>query len=367
MRTPRGRLGAPLLAHLTVIAVTAGLLAIDLLPPLLVDDSRRYAAIATGPTFWVGQPVEFPPGSALMVWFVGRWGAASPWVLLATNVALDLGTAALLRRHFGVLAANRYLGLTAILLPLTLFRLDHLSVLWVVGALALWRHGRVATAGGLLGLGALVKLWPAVLLAGAKREDARFVVSGLVAVAMGTVTWIVAFGPDAVSQVLTYRGSTGWHVESLVGSLARVTGDTGVRYEAGAWRTGDVDPVVLFALVVLGGGIWVASRRLPRLEERALVLVTGLLLVAPLFSLQYMLWLVPLVAILPAGTAPRRLVGILAIAASLSMLIGFFYNELLLGTGLAIGTLALRNLLLVGLLVLALTQLRGRTQENMHG
>ena len=88
----------PVALHMFVAVATILLVALDVLPAPFTGDVNRYHTIATGPTFWRDQPVEFPPLSAAMVWFVGRWGTASIKVLFVTNLVLDAATAAVIAR-----------------------------------------------------------------------------------------------------------------------------------------------------------------------------------------------------------------------------------------------------------------------------
>ena len=116
---------------------------------------------------------------------------------------------------------NRYLVLVALVLPLSLFRLDHLTVLVIVVGLALAHAERELPAGTALGLGILGKLWPAALVAVRPRRDWRVALSSAMVLVTSTLVGVLLFGVDAVRQVLSDRGATGWHVESVPGSVIR--------------------------------------------------------------------------------------------------------------------------------------------------
>lgn len=361
---PAGPDFGPLAFHAFVATATILLVAIDVLPVLFTGDVNRYHTIATGPMFWRDQPVEFPPLSAAMVWFVGRWGSASIKVLFVTNLVLDAATVLVVAWSWGRTAVNRYLVLVGLVLPLSLFRLDHLTVLLAVVGLALARRRREALGGAMLGLGVLGKLWPAALVAVRPRQDWRFVISAVTVTVLGTIIWVGLFGANAVSQVLSYRGATGWHVESVVGSLVRLLEPGEPAMIAGAWRVGESSMTATVALFVLGVVVLRRCWRLGALPERNLGVVTGLLVVSPLLSPQYMLWVCALAALMPPKPHRRCVLPLVATAAILTMVSSAMYADVLLGTPLGVATMAGRNLCLV---VLAALLLRGRDEAGQPG
>lgn len=344
----------PLVLHIGVATATIALVAIDLLPAIFTGDVNRYRAIASGPIFWHSQPVEFPPGSAAMVWFVGRWGEGSLTALFLTNLLLDIGTVAVLGWGWGRRVADRYLVLTAPLLPLTLFRLDHLSVLVAAVALAALRSGRPTRAGVLLGAGVLTKLWPGALLAATPRKMGRVWTAGVASVGLGLTGWVAGFGPAAPTQVLMYRGAAGWHVESIPGSLLRTFSSEAAILEGGAWRVGAVPQWMTAALLGIGLLLLLRAWQLSDLQQRHVAMIAGVLVLSPLFSLQYVLWLVVPVAVLDPGPLERRATKLTMMGILLTMALAVDYLGLLVGTLSAVLLLNTRNAVILGLLAVTL-------------
>lgn len=348
-------------AHVAVAA--AVLLSTATLPALFVGDVTRYADIATGPTFWRGQEVEFPLLAAGFAWATARWGATSLLVVPLANLVLDACTAIVILRVWGARSSGLYLALSALILPISLFRLDHPSVLLAVVGLALARGTHHMTGGAVLGLAIHAKLWPAALVAAYPRDRARVAVTATVVAAVIAAGWVAVFGADAVMQVLGFRGSVGWQIESLGGSLIRLVDQGPARFEGGAWRVGAPPSWAFGALAVLGLAVFVASRRLVSIERRQLTLTLGLLLASPLLSPQFLVWLCPLVAIQADDDHRRRQSLLLGLSLVYTLVLALYYGYVIQGEWLATLALGLRNLCLVGMLVLGLqasTGVRGR-------
>jgi len=129
------------------------------------------------------------------------------------------------------------------------------------------------------------------------------------AVAMGTVAgvvWLTISGTAALEQITSLRGVTGWHLESIPGSLIALFSTESPRLEADAFRIGELDnTMVLIGRIAVLGLVAAAtvlaqrSNRQPaeRLALVMLVSVAGLIITAPLLSPQFLLWLTPWTAI----------------------------------------------------------------------
>jgi hypothetical protein len=111
---------------------------------------------------------------------------------------------------------------------------------------------------------------------------------------------------DGVREVLSYRGATGWQIESIFGVAADVFTDGVLRVEAGAARIGTMLPWQLTALrigtLVAVSCAWLLARRrtCDPFGGPALAAVASLLLLSPVASPQYIVWLVPWAAIAAA-------------------------------------------------------------------
>jgi len=208
----------------------------------------------------------------------------------------------------------RWLLMAIPLLPLITFRNDPVSVLLAVGGLALMIRGSSAwvvpaVAGG------LAKIWPTVLawLAWPRRKASALLVS-----LSGLLGLLISLAPGFADR----RDAVGVHTETVLGGLV------------GLWRSVRSEPVdvvlttaayldvsswvpavnVLLGLVVFGFGLS-AVRRVEDLRSQVVRLgcvVGGVILTSQLFSLQYVLWVVPFLAL------SRRRVAVVA-----GLLLGF--------------------------------------------
>ncbi len=354
----------------------------------LNSDMSRYREIATAP----GRahhdfPVEYPPVlyGALEVLAAGRENPspspdfASPADastvsegdiqrrLILVALVVDLAIAGVLGWGFGARAAKRYLlfGLPLLLSGMTYLRLDLLPVLFTAIGLAVHKRGRPTVAGLFWVLGAFTKLWPGALLGilvVERRWRALAVAAG--AGVIGLAGWRIWGGPDAFGQVLGMRGAQGWQVESLPGSLALAFGDGATRIESGAWRVGEAPSTIRLVLGLAGVGAvivpWLVARRCRdphRVTAAAgLVAVTGLLVTAPLLSSQFVNWLLPMIAILPAlAPGDRDRVPSLDVWAWLvtifTLLVCASYDEMLARNAVAVVVVLVRNGALVALAV----------------
>jgi hypothetical protein len=338
---------------------------------VLPGDVRRYHRIATS----TGVPyrdfeVEYPPVTLGAIELLdGPTVRASTVALMWSQLATDVAIAALVGWGWGRRAAIAYLilGTAFLVYPFLYLRLDLLSVALAVAALALVRR-RHPTAGALtLAVACFAKLWPLVLV---PRwlfvRSRRAVVAFGAALVAGTTAWMVLGSPDGPVQVLTFRGATGWQIESTVGAFVHVFSADRVRNIGGAYRVGAVAASVELTLAALGCGAVLAAwwcvarsgRRSPGLLDGvAPVAATAALLVtATILSPQYVAWLLPFSAI--AFTYGERRVAGLTFLASLLSVVGLnLVNELRAGSPLAMGVVLVRNAVLVALIVVAFGRL----------
>lgn len=365
------------LSALVALAVTDA----DASNPLGGGDVRRYEQIAgIEGTPWRDGAVEYPPLSVALVEAVTVGDTArTEGLLVATQLACDLAAAAALGWGFGRRGALAYLlvGLPFALYPFVYWRIDLLSVALAAAGLALLARRRDAAGGAVLALGALAKLWPAVLGGWMLVERRWRALAAAVGVGtVGVVTWLGVAGPDGITQVVSFRGATGWQVESLPGIVHHVLAPESFRAEAGALRTG-VAPdwarlvLPLLAMATVAAAWLAAARRLDPTDRdpdgdtsgRHAVVgaagtasVTALLVFAPIFSPQYAAWLLPPVAVAVAGG--DRLLGWLAGGVVAASTLGYV---LIGGQGTSdvasLGAILVRNALAVALLAVAMARL----------
>ncbi len=343
-------------------------------------DVARFQQMADEP----GRPyadheVEYPPGSVVLIESLAGGGVVPTHRLLVTlSLAVDLGVAALVRRLGGDRAAGAYLLLGLPLVPMGLLRFDLWAALAAVGAVAVasspaTRPGsltpRAGTGGGrseigppgplpatltadlavgtLVAAGALVKVWPALLVAALWAGGrGRAAAASLAAMAAAGVVWLAwaGAGLDPVRQVLSLRGATGWHLESIPGSLVALFGSSRPELQLDAFRIGHLDSrlvlagrvIALAVVAALAVGVRRSRRTAPTdpghraVAGPALVMLGAtatLIVTAPLLSPQFLLWLTPWAALQVAGPAagdarsregPRRLVALTAVATTVT-------------------------------------------------
>jgi hypothetical protein len=288
-------------------------------------DVLRFFEIAHGGTPYVHQQIEYPPLETALVFVVGASSVTGTAVILAiVNALATVGCWRVLRAGWSPEVARLFLWFALPLQVFMPFRLDTVSVLLALGGMALAEHDREAAGGGLLGAAVLFKLWPIVLvpLLAVRRRGRALMVASAVIVG-GLVLWAAVFGVDALRQVANYRGATGWQIESVFGAVVRFTTGAPIRIEAGASRIGHASSVELLGLraatLLLVALAWLLARRRPidPTGGPALASLACLLVLSPVASPQYIVWLLPWAAIVAAERRSPD-VRILALGASIT-------------------------------------------------
>ena len=269
-----------------------------------------------------------------------------------------------------------YALLCATVIPL---RWDVVPSILILGALAAASGGSALLAGLLVGTGAAVKLYPAVLFPvlfawhwyrsdrrGAFLATVGFAVAGLI----GVISFLPFPGAGPLDLLRTQTGR-GLELETLAGSVIAFLGaigvvaDAGVVYADGSFNL--VGPgvdgalrltsaVAAISLLLALAVLLVRFRRdrrdgplgVDHLVYGTALMIVVLLLTNRVFSPQYIVWLLPVVPFLPWRTGWLAL-----LAAGLTLLLfPFLYQPLLEGAPLVVGILLARNVALVAFLVL---------------
>lgn len=355
---------AGLAAHAIVAAVCVAS------PAGHVNDFARFWTIATSPGHaYRDYAVEYPPGA--LAAFVGLArlspspAAFTDWMLLV-NLSADAAIVAALLWGWGIAPAAVFASLTLPILSLLYFRMDLWSIAAATAALAAGVRGRRYTGAALFAAGVALKLWPlplgAVLAARAWRErrpgPARLF-AGLVA--GGAAVWLAWSGIDGIRQVLTFRGATGWEIESLVGSVWRAFEPASVRLESGAIRAGWSHPALSAALFALSAppAAWAAWRGAATGREGAgwIAAVGTLLSCSALLSPQFIGWLVPGAAV-AWSEDDRRSTALVALVVVVTL--GYRVMRTLTAPGLVIA----RNVLLLVATAHAYRRLRPQARQQ---
>jgi hypothetical protein len=296
---------------------------------------------------------EFPPLTILVV-LPARWLSETSFtaVFVAEMVAAEYTTVLLLRRRASDRAAAIGTYWSAVALPLAAqawFRLDFLSVLLATWALLVVLDRQRAALP--ITLGFLAKLWPAILvtvaLAQRRYRETRTVVIGLVAT---TIVWF-AFSPAGFRAFLRYRHGSGFQIESLIGASVFAGGSklalVSDAYVVRAGQFGWVDPLLLASWALMAMTCIVIGQRRPvRAVPLAGALVVWLMLLSRILSPQYLVWALPF-ATLAWVDGERLGSGLFAVAAWLTTVIDWDYQNLVSGSVALRAIVVLRNLLLV--------------------
>ena len=180
--------------------------------------------------------------------------------IVLLNLAADAVIVGSLFWGWGLAAA--VYGMASLIPVLGLFfnRVDAWSTAAAVLAVAGWRRDRPIILGCALAIGTAFKLWPLVLatllIVPWRRRQSLVALAAFAATALvlgGAAVWIA--GSNGVMQVLTFRGATGWQIESLVGSLVHLTDSTSLRMESGAWRIGTINSTASIAMFLAAAPI----------------------------------------------------------------------------------------------------------------
>ncbi len=224
------------------------------------------------------------------------------------------------------------------------------------------------------GVGATLKLWPS-LLAPVQRTRVAAVVATAVAMAtVGVVAGVTRLitGSTGFDQVLTYQSDRGLQIESLA-ALPLVWANHfgvegfGTRFAFGAFEiTGPgVEQLaalstVLFWLVL--AVVFLAHWRLMRRDAggrgvalTAVALLLAILVTNKVFSPQYVLWLVAVVAVgaaLDPPTWKRFVAPVLWLCGLTALVFPIFYGDILADGWIGLIAITVRDLLLIWLFVM---------------
>ncbi len=325
------------------------------------DDLDRYWELArlTGSASHSGDVEHAPLAPAFFRFVANATGNREDFrrSMVVLMVAADVTIAAALAWGFGWPAAMIYLTLAVPLLRLFYMRFDLLPTAAVTIGAALYRRGHPVMTGAAFAVGTAFKLWPLTLaawFAGRWHEAAgrRAALSWVTTAVAVTVPWLAADGVDGVEQVVTFRGATGWQVESVGGAaIAASEGLTTLRLESDAWRVGTISPVASVTLLAIGTGLalglsWLLTATPNSIGLAWLSSVLALLVFAPILSPQYIAWITPAMAI--TFTEGHRVAALLAACViPLTVVMMWGYAGLLAHEEWAVWLIVLRNVMLV--------------------
>jgi hypothetical protein len=345
-----------------------------------------YACCLSHGAFPDGDPLwQYPPGAALAFWLPGHLpgGYLTGFVVLAIgcDLAITLMLCSRARRGGSLAGAWYWVCAVPLLGAITVTRFDVMSVALAVAALCVAGKGDVR--GVLIGAGTAVKVWPLMLLAGTAPGQWRRTLTATVLV-LDVVC--VIFVPATMS-FLTHQAARGVEVESIAATplmIWRLAGWPGtVVYRFGAmqlagWPVGIVQDasrlgLVLAVAAVLGWRLFAAAGRARWRPEFAtdvpLAATLLFLVVSPVLSAQYLLWVTGLAAVcLATGRTTQRpvAVAVLAAAALTQVVFPIGWTSLLSGSAAATTVLVARNTLLVAAAILSCRRILRATLPADH-
>lgn len=335
------------------------------------DWARR---IVNGRQFPYGEVrIEYPPGVLPFILTPRltlpdnfyRQGLGA--LFMATDAAGLAGLLSLAGRQGSMLGPWMWVVLLPLLGPIVYCRLDIVPAVATIWAVERGASERWFSAGGFVGLGALAKLYPALLvpvIVTISPRRAAFL-GGLAAVIAAGLVPFAGVLRALWDAVIGYHVNRGIEVESLWGLGLLASSHFGysisVVKEFGAEHIrSDVSAVlktigVTTSLAVLSIAMVVAARSertrepscLALLLFGTLTLVTG---VGTVFSPQYVLWIIALgTATACSPQAPARSIVVLLVPIALltQALFPFLYEEVLKGQAGALLVLAIRNVLVL--------------------
>ncbi len=332
---------------------------------------------------------QYPPAAALAILspaVLPFLGYASAFFVLAA--VCDALTAGLLlyaghRPGRSPRGAWVWIGGVALLGPTAYARYDLMVTALAVAALLAGAR-RPRALGALAGLGAMVKVWPVLLLAGLPRGRAtRRSWAAAALTAAGLAVLFLATMPGAFA-FLTFQRDRGTEVESLGGLVFHVARHFGWNGEV-LLNYGSIEflgPYVpLVSRLALGLSVlalgWLVLWRVRAREfgpgtprEAAFAGVLLFTTTSRVISPQYMIWLVGLAAVcLVVRTSPMALPAWLVLAASGMTLLEFplGFSHVVASDALGVLLLAVRNGLLVAATVLACLRLWRSTVPGRGG
>jgi hypothetical protein len=252
---------------------------------------------------WAGDvPLEYPPGTGLLAWAVSGLADTATGFLVLTGVVLAVAAAVatfLLAREVGwrrplVLLAGPVVWMAGAV------NWDLVTVALAVAGLVAHRRGHDTWAGAWLGVGVATKLWPGLLLVAVVPAAWRLRGRGAAVRTAGAAAgaWAALNVPVMLTSFDGWRRFLDLNRERVADwdSLWRLLGPR-AGFEPGVPTLNLVVGILTVVGVV---GVMVATvRRLParRWHEAGLALVVVFLVLGKVWSPQFTLWLLPLLAL----------------------------------------------------------------------
>ncbi len=301
------------------------------------DIYHRYAGfILAGQTPYRDFRVEYPPLAvplfvlpALVATGRDAYRFAFAVEMFLCNAGAVLAVARWVERREGLervpYRLARYTVLYTLLARFVVIRYDAAAALAGFCAAALWFSGRPRRGGTMAAVGVLLKIYPAAIAVVAVPGDLmtgtrarwRGMVAFAAALLVGAVAWLAIGGPAGVRASLGYQLGRGFEFGSLYSGLqmlaAKILGaEIAVIRDHAAWSsvtpwTDRWLPFVLpvQAAAVLAVALVFARRGGVEAMRYGGAAILAFIVTGKVFSPQYLIWLVPFIAVLE-GSPSRR-------------------------------------------------------------
>lgn len=322
-----------------LFAVLAGLMILDLTAANgnqspIAGDPPWYNAIATailgGSVPYFDVPIEHLPGALLpmlLVEGISRVTAVSfealwPFAMGAAFV-VTVALADQIPSDFD--SGRRFLLLSLPLLPLVLFRVEPWLMVWVVASLALAFREMWPAFAGTTFIASMTKGWPILLFA------LPFRLGGRRLAAIGATTTVVSLLAIGVLPGFREgRAFEGIHTETIVGNLIlifravtgadlQLIGIAGAAYTEAGTIAVLANALIGLPFIVLSAVVILRRESTDELVQALGIGVMGIILASPLFSSQFLFWLVPFVLLISARW--RRVYVVASIATLLTVIL----------------------------------------------
>lgn len=333
---------------------------------------------------------QYPPGAAYLMLLVALTPVAFGDSFVATMLVVDLLGLVLIASLAGAERRDTGIWVWLLAMPLlsklSVLRFDLVPTVVAMAALVVI-HRRPTLFGALAGLGAAIKVWPAVLLLAEwdRRRLARAAIAALAVVLAAFLVAAIAYGDQSgfldgqSSRGLQAEsvGSTPWHLrEAVDGEPPFVV----ARFGTSEIDSGPADAIAialeLLTLLVLAAaaGWWLLRERAIRsgradLRDAAVsrdfvfAVVLALVVANKVLSPQFMIWLVGLAAVVLTAGTPRLARPAWTVLAATALTWGVFDSSF---------SLVLRNTALVvaaldAALAMAVVLRRGAADAEVAG
>ena len=336
--------------------------------PSILNDVKLYSEwsslLVTG-RFPIGDDMwQYPPGAGIVFAIAAVIGSNPVAAFAIIALTCDLATLAVLaaagrRRRVGLDAAWAWVIGAVLVGPVWLARFDVVPTLAAVVALVL--IARPVASGAAAAAGALLKVWPAIMMIALPRRSLPRGIIGFVAMAAAILAGVMLWSTGGVS-FLGEQGARGLQVES-VGALPfmmwNVVADVPTEFRFGAMEV-DVPVTIPLGLAITLVGFAVLAglgilRLMGRLESSApadvaLVALLVSIVTSRVLSPQYDVWIVGVAAVtlLDRTSRLRRVVWLLVPMALVTQVIyPYAYGSFLNGDWWAVLLQVIRIVLLL--------------------